>query len=89
MTTTLRYYTRKYWDLPLTETSMQRFKDLYKDHCREQSKPRQASADGNNAGPSEEAHREEVKELPHKKQGQPLLLPDALNHQVQEYIKDL
>ena len=33
VTTTLRYYTRKYWDLPLTETSTQRFKDLYKDHC--------------------------------------------------------
>ena len=93
VTTTLCYYTRKYRDLPLTETSTRRFKDLNKDHCREQSKPRQASADGNNAdpsaGPSEEAHHEEVKELPRKKQGRPLLLPDALDHQVQEYVKDL
>ena len=27
--------------------------------------------------------------MPRKKQGQPLLLPDALDHQVQEYVKDL
>ena len=41
------------------------------------------------AGPSEEAHREEVKELLRKKQGRPLLMPDVLDHQMQEYVKDL
>jgi len=30
-----------------------------------------------------------VKELPRKKQGRPFLLPDELDHQVQEYVKDL
>ena len=64
VTTTLRYYAQKHRDISLTETSMRRFKDLSKDHYQEQSKPCQASADGNNAdpsaGPSEEAYHEEV-----------------------------
>ena len=32
---------------------------------------------------------EPIKELPRKKQGRPLLLPDELDHQIQEYLKDL
>ena len=31
----------------------------------------------------------EVEELPRRKEGRPLLLPDKLDHQVQEYIKEL
>jgi len=72
----------------LSETSMRKFKDLYKDHRQQQAKPRPASEDSNNAsnnsdpstGTSEEVHVEEIKELPRKKPGRPLLLPDALDH---------
>ena len=32
---------------------------------------------------------EEVQELPCRKEGRPLLLPDKLDHQVQEYLKEL
>jgi len=78
--------------LPLSETSTQRFKDLYQSSLQ-QAKPRLASEDSNNINPSadtsEEVHVEEIKELTRKKQERPLLLPDALDHQVQEYVKDL
>ena len=83
VTAILCYYAEKYRDLPLSETSMQRFKDLYKDHCQQQAKPRLASEDSNNADPSAgTSDAEEIKQLP-------FLLPDALDHQVQEYVKDL
>jgi len=62
VTATLPYYSEKYWDLPLSETSVRRFKGVYKHHCRLQAIPRPASEDSDNAdlsaGTSENAHVE-------------------------------
>ena len=71
VTASLRYYAKKYPELPLKETSVRRFKNLYQAECK-----RQASIDPS-AVPTEEAN-----ELPRKKEGRPLLLPNELDNQV-------
>ena len=73
MTASIRYFAKKYPKLPLKETSVQRFKNLYVAKAKGQG----ASSD------------HEVQELPRKKEGRPLLLPDELDYQAQEYIKEL
>ena len=87
VTATFCYYATKYPDLPLTETSTRRFKNLYKDHRRELARSHKGSADGDDAGPSKRAD-EKIKEFPRKREGRPVLLLDELEHQVQEYVKD-
>ena len=73
VTASIRYFAKKYPKLPLKETSVRRFKNLYIAKAKGQG----ASSD------------HEVQELPRKKEGRPLLLPDELDYQAQEYIKEL
>ena len=75
VTAALRYFAKKYPEMPLKETSVRRYKNLYQSECKQ----RRAS----------NAVLDEVQELPHKKEGRPLLLPDELDCQVQEYLKEL
>ena len=90
----LRYYAEKYPKLKLTEPSVRRFKNLYKELS---GNPDQQWAsyksDDANVDNDEDAKLkvkpEPVKELPRKKQGRPFLLPDELDHEVQVYLKDL
>lgn len=77
VTASLRYFAKKYPELPLKETSVQRLKNLYQCDCKQL----RAS---NAVAPVEDVH-----ELPRKKEGGPLLLPDELDLQVQEYLKEL
>ena len=72
VTVALRYFAKKYPELPFKETSVRIFKNLYQSDCKQQ----RAS---NAAVPAEE-----VQELPRRKEGRPLLLPNELDHQVQE-----
>ena len=73
VTAFIRYFAKKYPKLPLKETSVRRFKNLYIAKAKGQG----ASSD----------HK--VQELSRKKEGRPLLLPDELDYQAQEYIKEL
>ena len=72
VTASLRYYAKKYPELPLKESSVRRFKNLYQERLASSAEP-----------------TEELKELPRKKEGRPLLLPNELDDQVKEYVKDL
>ena len=71
VTASICYFAKKYLKLSLKETSMQRFKNLYTAKVKEQG----ASSD----------HK--VQKLSRMKEGQPLLLPDKLDYQVQEYVE--
>ena len=71
------YFAKKYPELPLEETSIRRLKNLYHCECKQHGVS------------SAVALIEEVQELPQKKEGRPLLLPDELDQQVQEYLKEL
>ena len=88
VTALLRYYAEKYPRLPLKETSVRRFKNLYKEAVKkkldEVKKARAFSADDATGNPNCEVH-----ELLRMKTGRPLLLRDELDGQVQEYIKEL
>ena len=55
-------------------------KGLYNDTLKSKAKSKKAK--------DTDKEQEEVKQLPHKKTGQPLLLGVELDTQVQEYIKD-
>ena len=86
----LKYYALKYLHLPLTETSIRRFKNLYKDAVKkklDEVKKVQAS-NANVATDNQEFWPNfEVHELPRMKTGRLLLLQDELDGQVQEYIR--
>ena len=88
VTASLRYYANKYPRLPLTETSVRRFKNLYKEAVKkkldEVKKAQASSAQDTTDNPDCVVH-----ELPRMKSGRPLLLRDELDDQVQEYIKEL
>jgi len=72
----LRYFEKKYPHLALKETSVRRLRNLY------QEKLKMQTIEG-------EATTSEVQEIPRKKSGRPLLLPDKLDVKVQECIKEL
>ena len=73
VTNTLRYYKRTFPDLPLRETSVQRFKDSFQQSLK---RPRNDTL-------------ENMSELPNKKMGRPLLIGEELDRQVQEYLRYL
>ena len=73
VTSTLRYYKKAFPDLPLKETSVRRFKNLFQQSLR---RPRSDSS-------------EDLGELPNKKMGRPLLIGEELDRQVQEYLRYL
>ena len=77
VTASIHYFAKKYQKLSLKETSIQRFKNLYLAKVKLQEAPSKASSD----------HK--VQELSRMKEGRPLLLPDELDYQVQEYVKEL
>ena len=75
VTATLRYYSVRFLELPLKETSVRRLKNEYRANL---NKP-----GGSSSGV------EEIKELHCKKAGKPLLLGEELDKQVREYVKYL
>ena len=77
----LRYYARKYPELPLKETTVQRLKSLYR---LQLSTPSKSQGDSGYS-----CTLRGVPVLPRKKTGRPLLLGEELDTQVQEYIKHL
>ena len=95
VTDSIRYFAVKYPEIKLKEPSVRRFKNLYKDLLANPHQPQIASNKPGNADADEdpdkdtksEAKPEPMKELPRKKQGRPFLLPDELDHQVQEYLR--
>ena len=92
VSTSLRYYAKKYPRLPLTETSVRRFKNLYKDAVKkklDEVKKAQASSAQDTTDNPDSLPDCVVHELPRMKSGRPLLLRDELDGQVQEYIKEL
>ena len=76
VTAALRYFDKKYPDLALKETTIRRLRNLYQEQVKIRST-------------EDEAITSEVQEIPHKKSGRPLLLPDKLDLKVQECIKEL
>jgi len=95
-TNTMRYFSWKYPKFKsLKETSVRRFKNLYQelsgnpDQQEASSKSHDSDSDvESDKDGKPKAKHETVKELPRKKQGRPFLLPDELDCQVQEYVKD-
>ena len=77
VTPTLCYYKEKYLDLPLTETSVRRFKNAYKDEVAIF-----ASCMGR-------TDIEFLKELSSKKSGRPLATGDEVDKQIQHYLLDM
>jgi len=75
----MRYFAKKYHDLPLKETIVQRLKNLYLDKVPELYDAQHDSSD-------DESPKEPVQTLPHKKRGRPLLVGKELDEEVQEYI---
>ena len=78
VTSSLRYFLKKYPKLLLKETTVRRLKNLYQLETKRASK---------NCSSLEEPSG--VHELSHKKTGRPLLLGNDLDGQVQEYLKGL
>ena len=74
-TNSIRYYSKKYPDLSLKETSVRRMKNTYQDHIKVQA------ASGSTS--------KIVEELPNKKVGRPLLTGEEIDLQVQRYLSDL
>ena len=73
-TTALQYYAHKFPKLPLTEPTVRRLKDEYREFVKDLPKGKKG----------------EIKEMPRKKkQGRPPLLGKELDRQVQDYIKYL
>jgi len=101
-TCAMRYFAEKYPNSELkrlTQPSVQRFKNLDKElsgNPDQQGASNKSDADNDDdtedsksEASKPEPVKESRKELPWKKQGQPLLLPDELDYQVREYLKDL
>ena len=76
VTASLRYFSKKYPQLSLKETTVRRLKNLYRSTLKS-TKSNDDSLHG------------EIQELPRKKTGQPLLVTEELDIQIQEYIKEL
>ena len=74
-TAAIRYYQKKFPDLPLKETTVRRLKNLYQSSLKAQ-------------GP-EASSFEAVNEIHGSKTGRPLLIGDELDKQVQQYLTDL
>lgn len=72
----IRYYQKKFPDLPLKETTVQRLKNLYQSSLKAQG-PKYSEATGFEA----------VNEIHGSKTGQPLLIGDELDKQVQQYLR--
>ena len=77
-TATIRYYAKRYPDICLKETSVQRFKNNYQDQL-EKSIYSFSGSDSPNV----------VRELVPKKRGRPLLIGEELDEQVREYVREL
>ena len=77
VTSALKYFLKKYPQLPLKETTVRRLKNLYQLEAKRVSKN----------GCSFEDPLAEVNELSRKKTGRPLLLGKDLDAQVQEYLR--
>ena len=87
VTASLRYFARKYPHLPLKEASVRRFKNLYQSEVKKNLWKPVASTSSTITDPA--AVATEIQELPRMKTGRPLLLPEKLDSQVQEYIREL
>ena len=88
VTASLRYFAKKYPNLPLKETSVRRLKNLYQAEMKERVTEAIAASTSSSAIAIPCA-ASDVQELPRMKTGRPLLLPEKLDDQVQEYIKEL
>ena len=73
VTSALCYHKKTFPDLPLKETSVRRFKNLFQQSLK---RPRSDSS-------------EELSKLPSKKMGRPLLISEELDRQVKEYLRYL
>ena len=78
----IRYFEKKYPDLPLKETTVRRLKNLYQSELQRKLKSG-STADGNDEIPV----TEDIPTLPFKKTGRPLMIGEELDQQVQEYIR--
>ena len=87
VTASLRYFAKKYPNLPLKETSVRRLKNLYQAEMKK--KVTEAIAASTLSSAVAPCAAGDVQELPRMKTGRPLLLPDKLDGQVQDYIKEL
>ena len=74
-TAAIRYYAKRFSEIPLKETSVRRFKNNYQDELKK-------SIHSSSDSPT-------VKELIPKKRGRPLLIGEELDEQVRDYIKEL
>ena len=72
-TNTIRYYKKKYPDLNLTEPTVRRLKNSYKDELRKR--------------PLEE--KSSLQELPMQKRGRPLMIGEKLEGQVKHYLTEI
>ena len=77
-TATIWYYQKKFPDIPLKETTVQRLKNLYQSGVKAQE-PKCSGASG----------FESVNEIHSVKTGRLLLIGDKLDKQVQQYLNDL
>ena len=82
-TASIRYFSKKYLQLSLKETTVRRLKNLYQSMLKSKLESKKLNADG------EGADGQQVLELHRKKTGRPLLVIEELDTQVQEYIKDM
>jgi len=73
----------------LKETTVRRLKDLYKSNSLQPPPPKKSDTDDSDKDEDTKKKSNEVKELPRKKTGWPLLIGEELDVQIQQYIKDL
>ena len=76
VTASLRYFSKKYPQLSLKETTVRRLKNMYRSTLKSKKS-------------NDDSLQGEVQELPRKKTGRPLLVTEELDTQIQEYIKEL
>ena len=90
-TNTMRYFAKKFPDLPeLKETTVRRLKNLYKLQPAPPKKPdTDVSTGDSDEHEDAKAMSSKVKELPRKKTGQPLIVGEELDAQMQQYVKDV
>ena len=84
MAASIRYFEKRYPDLLLKETTNRRFKKLYQTYLRNKLKSESTVSDGNC---NEKKPEEVIPTLPLKKTGQPLMIGEELDRQVQDYIR--
>ena len=72
VTSTIRYYKKKFPDLPLTEPTVRRIKNAYLEELKGKTLEQV----------------EELKELPFKRRGRPLYIGEELDKQVQAYVEE-